>query len=158
MLILSDCLIIIGFKAAGKSTLGKALAKFLAVPCYDLDDLLLKKLGYPDIKTCFSKLGEAEFRRQELATVKELCAFDQAMIIATGGGVVFNDCLMSCLQKKGKILFLNTHYPLIENRLFQDKEEILYLNQVFNRTTLKTLYEIRLPKYKAYADLIIGEN
>jgi shikimate kinase len=40
---LSDCLIIIGFKAAGKSTLSKALAKCLALPCYDLDDLLLKK-------------------------------------------------------------------------------------------------------------------
>lgn len=151
-------MVIIGFKAAGKTTLSRVLAQILSFPCYDLDDLVLQKSGYLDIKTCFASLGEKKFRNLELEVVKELALFHQTRIISTGGGVILNNDLMKHLKTIGKILFLNTNYKHIENRLFQGKDEIHYLNQKLTPASLKAIYEKRLPQYIAYSDLIIGED
>lgn len=153
---LSNSLIIIGFKAAGKTTLGKNLAHVLTLPCCDLDELILKKMGYLDIQTLSRELGFVEFRHHELLMVKELSLIPQPMIISTGGGVVLNDELMRCLQEMGKIVFLHTAFEHIEERLFHDKNEILYLNQSINRAALRAIYQNRLPRYMAYADIVIG--
>jgi shikimate kinase len=153
---LANSLILIGFKSAGKSTLAKQLAAMLELPMFDLDTLMLEKFGYRDIQTCFKSLGESNFRQEEALIVEELRLQQQPMIVATGGGAVLNPSLMASLKSLGKIVFLNTEYETIEQRLFKGNDRLFYLNHYFHKDELKALYQTRLPVYYSYADIIIG--
>ncbi len=157
---MNKSLVIIGFKAAGKTTVAKQLAKTLKMGMLDLDDLLLKRSGFKDIRECFNTLGAPAFRQNELAIAKELLTLNltEPRIIATGGGAVLNDELMIILKQVGKVVFLNTDYQIIEHRLFSDQAMVCYLNRWMSRDDLKAIYQERLNRYWHYADSIILDS
>lgn len=82
-----ETLILIGPMGSGKTTLGKKLAKELAVPFSDTDKLVAKDHGA--IVDIFAKFGEAHFRTLETSAL--IKALDAGGVIATGGGIVLSE-------------------------------------------------------------------
>lgn len=104
-------LILIGFKSAGKTTLGKKIAEQLHRPFIDTDDLLG---GAP--RDLFDRLGEKAFRELEstkIASLKEVTGH----VIATGGGTILNPTNRDFLSHLGTVVFLNTPKHIIASRL-----------------------------------------
>ncbi|MFO0678265.1 MAG: 3-dehydroquinate synthase [Polyangiaceae bacterium] len=80
-------IVLSGFMATGKTTVGRALSERLAVPFVDTDAVLVARHGAP-IATQWSRDGEAVFRAKEADLVRELLADASTRVIAFGGGTV----------------------------------------------------------------------
>ena len=88
---MSRALWLIGFRAAGKTTLGRLLAGELGWRFLDLDEELEKREGM-SLLELVSRNGAAEFRRKETALLREVSALSAlSVVIATGGGCVESD-------------------------------------------------------------------
>ncbi len=107
-------LILIGFKASGKTTLGRKIAAYLKKPFLDTDDCLEEP---PSI--LHKKLGEEGFRAYEKSLLSSLCAVSNS-VIATGGGVPLDPENRILLQKMGTIIHLCTSKEIIEQRIGVD--------------------------------------
>ncbi|MDR2367121.1 MAG: hypothetical protein LBF58_03285 [Deltaproteobacteria bacterium] len=94
-----------GFMGAGKTTVGRALAKALNRPFVDMDEELVKNHN-KSVKEIFAESGEAYFRQAEAALLKTLSEQDQPKVIATGGGIVQAQANRDIL-KKSITLFLD---------------------------------------------------
>jgi shikimate kinase len=81
-------IVLFGFMATGKTTLGRRLAAELGLEFVDMDDLIVEREGKP-IPRIFAEDGEAHFRRVEREVVRELSG-RRGLVVATGGGVVLN--------------------------------------------------------------------
>ncbi|MDR1546135.1 MAG: hypothetical protein LBU12_05370 [Deltaproteobacteria bacterium] len=77
---------LVGFMAAGKTTVGRRLAELLRRPFVDCDEELQRRLGRAPAEI-FSAEGEAFFRAAEKAFLAELAAQDRPLVVATGGGL-----------------------------------------------------------------------
>ena len=82
---------LVGPMGAGKTTIGKLLAKHLKRPFLDVDCYISKKAG-ADIPWIFAKEGELGFRERESRAMNELSALSD-IVLATGGGVVERECI-----------------------------------------------------------------
>lgn len=137
---------------AGKSAVGRQLARFLHMDFFDSDEEIESRTGV-DIPFIFEKEGEAGFRTRESKVIDELSA-RQGIVLATGGGVVVDPQNRSHLGARGFVVYLHTtvdqqldrtqrgrHRPLLENG---DRREIL-----------EELMQIRDPLYREIADMIV---
>ena len=79
--------LLIGPRAAGKSSVAQSLAEALVVQWVDLDELVLRTLSAESAKAAFAELGEAAWRSAESTALKSILD-DPPPITATGGGVV----------------------------------------------------------------------
>ncbi|CAK9440952.1 uncharacterized protein LODBEIA_P48210 [Lodderomyces beijingensis] len=116
----SKSIVVIGMRAAGKSTLSRWLADFLGFQILDLDEYLEKKLGV-DIKTLIKDKGWEHFRQEETKVLKEaLVQFGNGYVLATGGGIVEGAepraLLKDFISSKGIVLHL--HRDLEETLTF----------------------------------------
>ncbi|MEW6556570.1 MAG: shikimate kinase [Elusimicrobiota bacterium] len=138
-------IVLTGFMATGKSTVGHAIAKVLKMEFVDTDDLIEEKVGMkiPDI---FAKKGEKYFRNVETAVAKEVSEYDN-YVIATGGGIVLRQENIDALKKNGKIINLKTSVEKILERVSKNSDRPL-LNVVDRKLEIKKLLEIRKPYYK----------
>ena len=107
-------IVLIGFMASGKTTIGKLLAKKLSCNFYDSDELIEEKEGMT-VGEIFEKFGETEFRRLENELSKELANFENC-VIALGGGFVLNPENIENLRKNSIIVYLKTNEEIIRNR------------------------------------------
>lgn len=78
-------IILIGLRGSGKTTLGRQLAIELRMPFVDLDDHTPGELGESDVRTAFSRFGEAAFRRAERAALERVLG-ERPCVLALGGG------------------------------------------------------------------------
>ena len=88
---------------AGKSTIGRLLAKELRVPFKDSDKEIEQRTG-ADIPWIFDVEGEAGFREREQAVIVELCELD-GMVLATGGGAVMRAENRAALRRGGRVVY-----------------------------------------------------
>jgi len=143
-------LILIGFMGAGKSSVGEKLAEKLGMYFIEMDDLILELSARKTINEIFQKEGELSFRQMEVTISEDLDLTDNA-VIATGGGIVLNKINLDFLKKNGIVVFLDTSFEIIEKRLSNDNTRPLFKDK--NNTI--NLYELRLPLYKYYADILV---
>ncbi|MDD6736069.1 MAG: shikimate kinase [Clostridiales bacterium] len=108
-------IVLTGFMAAGKTTVGKILAKKLDMQFVDTDVMTEEKYGMK-ISDIFERFGEAEFRRMEAQTIETAAKLENA-VIATGGGAVLNTKNIEVLKKNGIIVNLEPNRQVIEERL-----------------------------------------
>jgi len=80
-------IILLGYRGAGKTTFGMALAEKLGFDFVDVDDLTCDRFGMTSIAEIWKRHGEAAWRREEVAVARELCNREQ-VVIGTGGGTV----------------------------------------------------------------------
>ena len=149
-------IVLIGMSGAGKTTIGKYLAKKLNMTLVDTDDIIVKKTG-STIDEIFNNRGEKYFRELEKKVVEEVSKYDSA-VITTGGGVVLNRTNIDYLRNNGVIFLLQASIETLYNNLKRD--EILndhrpLLKGADLKKRLEKLYKERKNLYISSADYII---
>ncbi|MDR2881390.1 MAG: shikimate kinase [Azoarcus sp.] len=149
-------LILVGMMGAGKTTVGRELAKRLNLRFADCDHELIARTGV-SVPIIFEIEGEAGFRRRESRLLTELLA-ESDIIIATGGGIVLDPANRTLLSERGTVIYLNVPPYVLWERTRRDRNRPLL--QVENpRERIEDLYRQRDPLYRAVADIIIdGER
>ena len=107
-------IVLTGFMASGKTTVGKILAKNLNMFFLDTDEMIENKYG--KISDIFEKKGEPEFRRIETEIITIAAQNDNA-VIATGGGAVLNTKNIAVLSENGTVINLEPDRNVINARL-----------------------------------------
>jgi shikimate kinase len=108
-------LFLVGMMGAGKTTVGRRLARRLGWAFVDADRELEARLGVP-IATIFELEGEAGFRRRESALIDELTARGP-MVLATGGGAVLDPANRAALHGRGRVVYLRASVGDLWQRL-----------------------------------------
>ncbi len=146
---------LVGLMGAGKTTIGKQLAKRLGRRFYDSDHEIVARTGVP-IPTIFEIEGEAGFRRREAQTIVELTA-ESGIVMATGGGVVINPENRQRLRETGWTVYLNVPPRLLYERTRHDKNRPL-LQVADPLAKLEELHAQRDPFYRDVANIVIEGN
>ncbi|AMA47489.1 shikimate kinase AroK [Pseudomonas monteilii] len=145
-------LILVGPMGAGKSTIGRLLAKELRLSFKDSDKEIEQRTG-ANIPWIFDKEGEPGFRDREEAMIAELCAL-HGQVVATGGGVVMREANRRALHQGGRVIYLHASVEQQVGRTARDRNRPL-LRTANPEATLRNLLEIRDPLYREIADLIV---
>jgi len=140
---------------AGKTTLGRQLARRLDKPFVDADHELEARLGVR-IPTIFEVEGEAGFRDREEAVIDELSR-RSGIVLATGGGAVMREQSRVRLRENGTVLYLHAEPETLWQRLRNSRQRpMLHGNDPRNR--LVELYRLRDPLYREVADHVIESD
>ena len=99
-------IVLIGMPSAGKSTVGKRLAKELGRPFIDTDEEIVKIAG-KEISQIFAEIGEAGFRELESQAVRSVANENMGAVIATGGGAILRPENLRAMKRTGKVYFLD---------------------------------------------------
>lgn len=137
---------------AGKTTIGRLLAKQLGREFYDSDVEIERKTGVK-IPLIFELEGEAGFRKRETAAIEELSQLKH-VVVATGGGAVLNPHNRALLKNSGSIIYLRAKVNDLYQRTRHDKSRPL-LQGANPRQKLEQLYIVRDPIYTELADYIV---
>lgn len=142
---------LVGPMGAGKTTIGKLLAKHLGRTFVDCDWYIVEQTG-ADIPWIFEKEGEQGFRERETRALTELVTKPN-IVLATGGGVVITPQNRQLL-KQGLVIYLEANVDTQLLRTKKDKNRPLLQNNN-PRAVLEALYEKRSPLYREVADIIV---
>lgn len=143
---------LVGPMGAGKSAVGRQLARALHLSFMDSDDEIESRTGV-DIPFIFEKEGEAGFRKREAAAIDDLTRMD-GVVLATGGGAVVDPDNRSRLGGRGFVIYLYTTVEQQYARTSKGRERPL-LENGDRRETLERLLESRDPLYREIADLVV---
>lgn len=143
---------LIGPMGAGKSTIGRLLAKELKYPFKDSDREIEVRTG-ADIPWIFDVEGEEGFRQREEAMIAEL-VHEDGIVLATGGGVVMRPANRAALKSGGLVVYLRTSVEQQLQRTAKDRQRPL-LQTADPEAVLRDLMAKRDPLYREIADLII---
>ena len=143
---------LIGPMGAGKSAVGRYLARTLHLSFVDSDDEIESRTGV-DIPFIFEKEGEEGFRKRETAVIDDLSKMD-GVVLATGGGAVINPDSRSRLGGRGFVVYLYTTVDQQVARTQKGRERPL-LESTDPRATLQELLDTRDPMYREIADIIV---
>ena len=148
-------LYLVGLPGAGKSTLGRQLARRLNKTFVDADAELERKLGVT-IPTIFEIEGEASFRDREEAVLAELTTLTD-IVLATGGGVVIRPANRERLKQNGTVIYLHAMPEMLRERTRRSRHRPL-LNAADPVARLAELYTARDALYRDVAATIIESN
>jgi shikimate kinase len=143
---------LIGLMGAGKTTIGRQLAKALAVPFYDSDKAIEESTGV-DIPTIFEFEGEKGFRDREQKMIQKLTQM-QGIVLASGGGVILREENRKLLKANGYIVYLQCSVDRILERTRRDTQRPL-LKTDNPKERLQKLFEDRQSLYLSCADFKI---
>ncbi len=137
---------------AGKTTVGRSLAKRLSKTFLDTDHEIEERTGVR-VSVIFEIEGEAGFRKREADALARMVCLDN-IVLATGGGVVLDSRNREILKTRGCVVYLHARPTELAKRLGQDKSRPL-LQGTDPQTRLEELYAIRDPLYREVADLVV---
>lgn len=149
---MSGNIFLVGLMGAGKTTIGRALAKKLNRPFYDSDQEIEARTG-ATIPTIFEIEGEESFRKREADMIRELSAIENA-IIATGGGAAVRAETRACMKEFGTVIYLQAGVSQLLQRTSRDRNRPL-LQTSNPRQRLEDLLRQRDPFYREVADMLI---
>ena len=112
-------IIIIGYMGAGKTTVGKALAKALGLDFYDLDWYIESRM-HKTVKQIFDEQGEEGFRRIEHNMLHEVAEFEDVIISCGGGTPCFFDN-MDYMNRQGYTIYLKSTPEVLHKHLQMGK-------------------------------------
>ncbi|MDZ4097741.1 MAG: shikimate kinase AroK [Methylophilaceae bacterium] len=142
----------VGLMGAGKTTVGRLIAKHLNKNFYDTDHEIERRTGV-NIPLIFELEGEEGFRRRESAVIAELTHSDN-IVLATGGGAVLLPENRTNLKANGTVVYLRANVNELWLRTRNDKNRPL-LQTENPREKLQKLYEERDPLYQEVASIIV---
>ncbi|MBV1912521.1 MAG: shikimate kinase AroK [Cycloclasticus sp.] len=146
---------LVGPMAAGKSIIGRLLAKRLNRKFYDTDAEIIKCTGV-EISLIFELEGEEGFRKREIEKLK-LLSDEKEAVIATGGGIILNQENRQRMQETGWVIYLKCSVDQQLNRTkFDTKRPLLQTENP--RKKLEELMRDRAPMYESIADIVISTN
>lgn len=148
-------IVLVGMMGAGKSYIGKKLAKLLAHFHYTDIDAEIEKEQKMNISEIFEKFSESYFRELETAMIRKI-ATKHNQIIATGGGVCENPENIELLKQNGIIFYLKAPVVELFDRI-KDETHRPILKMAFSLQTMMDILKKREKNYKR-ADFIIDTN
>lgn len=143
---------LVGLMGAGKTTVGRLLARRLKLRFYDSDHEIERRCGVK-IPVIFEIEGEPGFRAREEQAIAELTAL-QGIVLATGGGAVVSEANRRRLAAGGTVVYLNARPEDLFERLRQDRGRPL-LAGADPLGRLRELHAERDPLYRSLADLVV---
>lgn len=148
-------LFLIGPMGAGKSAVGRQLARMLHLDFVDSDDEIESRTGV-DIPFIFEKEGEEGFRKREARVIDDLSQLE-GIVLATGGGAVSNAESRNRLGARGFVIYLYTSVKQQLERTNRGRERPM-LENGDPTEVLEQLMAERDPLYREIADLIINTD
>jgi 3-dehydroquinate synthase len=148
----SGTIILVGMMGAGKTTVGKLLAKQLCKTFIDSDEEIQRRTGVT-IPHIFDVEGEAGFRTRESGVIQELLKQDN-IILATGGGAIISAQNRAVMRQNGLVVYLKSSVHDLWQRTRHDHNRPL-LQTENPRARLQELHDQRDPLYMEAADVII---
>lgn len=143
---------LVGMMGAGKTTIGRGLARILGREFIDLDHELEARCGVR-VPVIFEIEGEAGFRRREAAALEE-CTRRRNIILATGGGAILSADNRRLLHERGVVVYLRASVDELFRRTSRDRNRPL-LATADPYGTLCGLLALREPLYAETADLTV---
>ncbi|MBA5685551.1 bifunctional shikimate kinase/3-dehydroquinate synthase AroKB [Rugamonas apoptosis] len=143
---------LVGLMGAGKTTIGRILARKLGLRFIDSDHEIEARTG-ASIPWIFEIEGEQSFRRREAEVIRELTA-QQGIVLATGGGAILDPDSRAYLQARGTVIYLRASVNSILARTAHDKNRPL-LQTADPRKKLEELMALRDPLYQQVAHMVI---
>ncbi len=140
---------------AGKTTIGRQLARLTGKTFYDSDHEIEARTGVR-IPVIFEIEGEAGFRVRESEMIAELATLPN-IVLATGGGAVLNPNNRQVLANHGTVIYLRAGIDDILARTQHDKNRPL-LQTANPRAKLEALFAQRDPLYREVADVVIDTS
>jgi len=137
--------VLVGLMGAGKSTVGRRLARRLGIPFIDSDAAIEDAAGLTAGEV-FERYGEADFRDGERRLVARLLD-GGVRVIATGGGAYVNEQTRRLLNEKAITIWLDAPTELLAERTARRPETRPLLNKGDRTEILQSLIEQRRPKY-----------
>jgi shikimate kinase len=142
---------LIGMPGAGKSLVGKEVARQLNLRFIDTDELIQQRTGL-SLGETLAKLGDELFIQLEEKVVLQLGNFDNC-VVSPGGSVIYSQKAMDFLKRRSIIVFLNVPVEVILDRVGPQRGVVKLRDK-----SLKDLLNERLPLYEKYANQTIFAN
>lgn len=149
---IAENLFLVGPMGAGKSTIGRQLARELKRAFVDSDKEIEARTGV-DIPLIFELEGEAGFRRREAAVIAEVTQRED-IVLATGGGAILLAENRAALMSRGVVVYLAAPLDQLYERTRRDRNRPL-LQTENPRQAIEELMAQRDPLYRSIADLIV---
>lgn len=146
---------LVGPMGAGKSTIGRQLARALKLEFLDTDRVIEERTGV-DIPLIFELEGEAGFRERERRVIDELTS-RPGIVLATGGGAILDPDNRRNLSVRGQVIYLATSIEQQLKRTAHDRNRPL-LQTGDPGEKLAELMRIREPLYREIANLTISTD
>lgn len=147
-------IVLVGLMGAGKTCIGKRLAKRLGLPFADADAAIEKAAGCT-IPEIFAQRGEAAFREGERKVIARLMD-DPPHVLATGGGAFMDAETRARIKERAISIWLRAELDVLLKRTARRSNRPL-LNAGDPREVLERLIAVRYPVY-AEADITIDSN
>jgi shikimate kinase len=145
-------LFLVGMMGAGKTTVGRQLAKRLGKTFYDADREIEARTGV-SVAVIFDIEGEAGFRKREAEVLEHLTSLED-IVLATGGGAILDPRNRENLRSRGFVTYLHALPQILWQRTRTDKSRPL-LQGGDPRERLQALYAARDPLYREVADVVV---
>lgn len=147
---------LIGMMGSGKSSVGERLSKYIDIPFFDTDDMLVESEGI-SINEIFKKKGEKYFRQIESESLKKIRGDG---VISCGGGSILAKENRNYLKNKGYTIYLESSLSTLKTRLSNDINKDRPLIDYKNiKKSLKAIYEQRkLLFFESANDTVITDD
>ena len=140
---------------AGKSTLGRAYARWMDLPFWDVDNLIESRMGL-SVEKIFSSQGESQFRQWEYQVLQELCTEERG-VVALGGGALTQPVTRKLVEENGEVVLLEVSQQRLIERLKDDKVK----RPLFGDSTVEglvRLLEQRRAHYRSFSKKIFTDH
>jgi len=148
--VVSGNIFLVGPMGAGKSTVGRQLAKSLGRDFFDSDKEIEKRTGV-SISWIFEMEGEAGFRAREQKVIDDLTQLKD-IVLATGGGAILSEDNRRALRSRGNVVYLSASAEQLFRRTSKDKARPLLQTEDPKKQITDLLAE-RDPLYQNVADI-----
>lgn len=149
-------IVLIGPMGAGKTSIGKALAREIGWDFYDSDQVVEKRAGV-DILWIYDLEGEEGFHRREQKIIKELMQMPN-IILASGGSTVAVPENRSEIKARGLVIYLRASLDDQLVRTGYSKKRPLSSELEERRVILKKLHDEYVPLYEGLADIVYNTD
>lgn len=147
---------LLGLRGAGKTTIGKRLARKLRVPFVELDHRIEARAGLT-LAEIFSLHGEEYYRRLEHDTLVELLTGGQSMVLAVGGGLVTSPDAYALLRDRATTVWLRAKTEDYWSRVVRQGDRRPMSQHPHAQEALRRLVDTRDPLY-AKANLTVDTS
>lgn len=155
---------LVGFAGAGKTTIGRKLARQLKYNFVDTDQLICEQTGI-SVDEIFTKKGESHFRELESQIISQIISYKDT-VVSTGGGLPCFNGTMHQMNQSGLTVFLKVNVGILFKRLVKEKSTRPLLKNLSSVEIMEFItyhMQLREPYYKqskqtVNADELSGKN
>jgi shikimate kinase len=148
-------IVLTGYRATGKTTVGALLAKKLKKEFIDTDDIIEAR-EHMSIRALFQKHGWKYFRRIEKRVIKDLAKKDNAIIAVGGGAFMYKANLM--LKENATVVLLTASAEVISKRMEQDHNRPPLTHLQSSLDEIRAVWNRRKERYYDVADIVVDTS